>query len=389
MATKKNSKHKAKTKTNNKVVTKKKKDTNKKKPTTNIKKDTNKTTNSKKETKKKVIKVEDLRKKKKPLKKKTGKSNAKKIASSKRKKTSYLKRLNKLFRKIKIYGIQSVIPLKSVIIFISAILILLLLLLFARLIINKVTYIDLDLIPEKIDQIQTFKFNIDDAENIINSSRAYTNDPNGRLAPTFVKYDEYDFEKILKLDKSLVKEHYIRFNKMNGNAFVVVKATNGNNDKVKEVFTNFFKSMNDTKFEYLDYQGYQIFINSSDNEKVIIRIKNSQTRVFNILDAKKKADIERELGIKDNLYKKALVKTCMVKKTDVCEYAIFKPKNNKAKKKIMTIMNNHYRELEEKWKDKDQVNYNMVVNRHFEEYHGYLIYVVSNDNDLVMQLIKS
>lgn len=338
----------------------------------------------KKEKKKKVIKVEDLKVKKDinlpKLKenKKNGKSNAKRIATRKKKRNSYLKKVNKLFRKIRIYGIQSVFPLKNVLAIMIGFFALIILVFFVRVIINKASYIDLALLPDKIDQLQTLSFSIDDGDDIINSSGVFTG---------LTTYYEYDFEKVFKLDKSYVSEHFIKFNKMNGNTLVIIKPTEGNADKVREIFDAFFKSMNDTQYEYLEYQGYQIFINSSNNPVVISKIKQSQTRVFNILQEIRKSEIEKTLDIKDSWYKEALVKTSMLR-TDTCEYIIFKPRNKSSKSKIMNAMNKHYADLEEKWKDKDNENYNLVLNRKFVEYHGYLIYVVSHDNELALELIK-
>ena len=57
-------------------------------------------------------------------------------------------------------------------------------------------------------------------------------------------------------------------------------------------------------------------------------------------------------------------------------------------KTIKNAMEDYYAGLELKWQGKDQNNYDLVINRHFEEYEGYLIYLVSNDNNLVMELIK-
>ena len=54
----------------------------------------------------------------------------------------------------------------------------------------------------------------------------------------------------------------------------------------------------------------------------------------------------------------------------------------------MSLMNDYYKSLEDKWKD-DSDNLELIKNRYFEEYDGYLIYIVSNNNKLVMELIKS
>ena len=121
-----------------------------------------------KEPKKKVITVEDLKVSKEislpKLKqdvKKSSKSNAKKIATRKKKSNNFTKEFNKLIRKIRIYGIQSVIPLKNIIVIMIVAFALLLGSFILNMFINKVSYIDLDLVPSKIDQLQTLSFNLD------------------------------------------------------------------------------------------------------------------------------------------------------------------------------------------------------------------------------------
>ena len=115
----------------------------------------------------------------------------------------------------------------------------------------------------------------------------------------------------------------------------------------------------------------------------------TQVRVFNILKALSKEDILKVFDIEDKYYDEVLVKTSMVVATDTTEYIIIKPKNAASKNHIKEKISKYYENLENKWKDKNIENYYLVTNRLEREYRGYLIYIVSYDNDLVMELFKS
>ena len=312
------------------------------------------------------------------------KSNAKKIAS--KKKSSLKKRFDKLLRKIKIYGIQSVLPIKliigisiTVILFISIITLL-------GVILHKDRAIDLQLIPSKIDQLKTVSFDITESSDIIKKvveeNKAYES------AKSLKEYYEYDFDSVFHLNKKYVDEYVIRYNDNNKELFIAIKATDGNQDKIEETMNNFMKEKGIKDYEYLNYQGYQIYINSKNNAIVRSKVMQSQIRVFNILQELRKDDIEDMFGIKDSDFNEALFKTPMLKNNDTCEYIIIKPKNKETKEKIKEQMNKHFNDLEEKWKDSNNENYNLVKNRLENEYKGYLIYIVSHNNELVYELIK-
>ncbi len=397
----------AKTKKNtNKIKsTPKKKNTSTKKKTgkkaINKKVSTNKTTIKKTEPKKiepkkiekTAIVVPEIIQEQKPIKKnniinnlkeylrkfKKNRSNAKKIAMIK--KSNFQKSLKKNLRKIKMYGITTVIPLKYIVTVITTLIIIIIAIIGVSSLFNKKNTINLALIPNKIDQITTVKFDIDDSNDIVTSSKAYAG---------LKDYYEYDFEKVFGLDKSYIDDYVIKYNKTNGEVFIVLKATDGNQEKVKAIFDDFLSKNKVTNYLYKEYQGYLIYIksDSTDNDAIVLsKIMQSSIRVFTILQELKAEDIDNTFGIKESYYEEALVKTSMLR-SDTCQYLIIKPKNNNAKVKIKSAMDDYYAGLEVKWQSKNQNNYDLVMNRYFEEYDGYLIYLISNDNNLVMDLIK-
>lgn len=329
-----------------------------------------------------VIKKEPIRydgKSKKPPvvgKKRTKKSNAEKVAKSK--KSNFSKKINKIKRKIKMYGINSVIPVKYII---PAVLIILLLII-SPFIIGKifksVIPLDINSIPEKIDQLKTVSFNIDEVNDIITSSGAYDN---------LKDYYEYDFNGVFGLNSSYVDQYVIKYNKSKGQVFIAIKATAGHHDDIRNSIDKFLKDNKINDYDYLEYQDYQIYIKSNNNAIVISKIKQSQIRVFNILQDLKKEEIESVFKIEPSNYTEALAKVPMLR-SDTCGYVIFKPSNAYSKEKIKNLMNDYYNGLETKWQNNEE-NKKLIQNRYFEEYQGYLIYLVSHDNNLALQLLKS
>lgn len=311
-------------------------------------------------------------------KKSINKSNAKTI-EKKKKSNDFTKSLNKLIRKIRMYGITSVIKKPYLIgggVFLGLLLVFLLII---PMLFKNPYKMDLTLIPDKIDQLKTISFNIDDSNDIVSSSNAFSG---------LKDYYEYDFESVFELNKDFVEEYVIKYNNTNKQAFIVIKSTNGHFEDIKNTFDKFFASNSVKDYEYVEYQGYQIYINSTNNALVLSKIRQSEIRVFNILqEIKKSSDIESILGVKEAYYDEALVKLAMLK-TDTCGYIIFKPSNSFSKSRIISAMDEYFANLENKWLGNNEENYNLVVNRTFEEYNDYLIYVISYDNNIVMQLIK-
>jgi len=303
------------------------------------------------------------------------KSNAKGIANLKR--NDFLKKVKRLQRKIKIYGIGSVIPKKEVLVSI-----LLLICIFtvgygiSRFRPPRQT-INLESVSSDIDSLKTLKYDISSTSSIIKEADVYTS--------TLKEYYEYDFKEFNILD-SYVEDFKIYYNAKSKESFMVFKATSGNETNLTNGVEKFYKEAKIT-YSKEEYDGYIFYISSSDNKKIISKIKQCQVRVFDVLQELNKEEIKNKYGISSDLYSEYKVKTSMIVKQDVTEYLIFYPKNDAASKKIEELMNTYYSNLEDTWKDNED-NYNLIENRYTGNYNGYLIYIISKDNDLVLQLVK-
>lgn len=303
------------------------------------------------------------------------KSHAKNIARNKT--NEFIKKIKKLQRKIKIYGIDSVIPRKYLTTGIVAVLIVLICIMSINLIKPEIQSINLENISKEIDQLKTLKFEISNTNKIIDESKAYKS--------TLKEYYEYDFSDF-GLQRSWLDEFKIYYHEKNKQLFMVFKP---NLDKTSDVTNAIEKFLKDKKITATkeEYDGYIFYISSNDDKKVISKIKQSQVKVFDILQELNKEEIKEKYGIDSNLYKEYKVKTAMIIKSDVTEYLLFYPKNQVSAKEIEKAMDKYYQEKEEKWAGNEE-NLNLIKNRYTGNYNGYLVYIVSKDNDLVLQLLR-
>ncbi len=310
-----------------------------------------------------------------------GKTKSKENFVSKIKTNPILKKLYRLKRKIRIYGITSVIKKKYIIAFCILLLFMIVLPTSKYLLKLPTSSIDISSVEEDIDTLKTLSLNLDSIDDIITSTNAFTSLKN---------YDRYDFNNVFKLNSEYVEDFSLKYNESKKQLLFIIKPTTNNYDNVVNTMNEFLKEKSITNYTQFDYDGYIIYIKSKNEEsdiKVKSKIMQTTKNVFTLLLNLKKDDIESTLKISSDLYSEAVIKIARLK-SDTCGYAIIKPNNSHAKNKIMSLMNDYYKSLEEKWADNPK-NLELVKNRYFEEYEGYLIYIISNNNKLVMELIKS
>ncbi len=301
-------------------------------------------------------------------------SNVHKIERTK--KNAFLSTIKKYRRKIKIYGIFSVISKRMCAVIASAFLIFIFLLVGLNYISPKTDLIDLESISKDIDQLKTVKFNINNSNEIVTSSNAYTN---------LTNYYLYDYKSTFNIDEEWIKDAVIKYNKSNKGLYMAILPNSGYEEKIKSGVNKFLNSKN-IKATYFEYDGYMFYINSSNNNSVISKIKQTQIRVFDILEELNTTGIENMFGISSNLYTDYVVKTAMLK-TEITGYMIFKPKNKNAAVEIDRLMDEYFNELEEKYSN-DEDKLKLIRTRYEGTYNGYLVYLISKDNELVNQLIK-
>lgn len=304
------------------------------------------------------------------------KSNSKKIKKAKNQ--NFGKEFKKMVRKIKMYGITSVVPVKSLVTIGIMIIIIIWGISFLLGFLTGGSELELDNIPYDIDQLKTISYNVEDSNNIVSSSEAY-----GELKD----YYTFDFEKEFKLDEDLVEDFSIKLNIDKKQVYIAVKPTKDHDEEVKSIFEAYLKEKNITNYDYLDYSGYEFFIASNNNKVVTSKIKQSQIRVFDALKELKSEDILEELGIKSGLYDEALVKKAIIVDKNT-GYYIFKATSRRHAKEINKIMEKYFDNKEKELKDTNEEEYELIKNRYSKVKGSVCVYIVSYDNELVLELLQ-
>lgn len=187
-------------------------------------------------------------------------------------------------------------------------------------------------------------------------------------------------------------------------SYIIVKPAEDKKDLLKKQIDKYYQNIaeeynqkSDAKEEIKDhlknvmkkeYEGYLVYILSYDNEAVWNFMKqNSHPILFENVKEISLEEISQRFSLNEkniDEYQAAIPKT----ENSSSFYIIIKPKKGKAdniKKELEQYMN----QLEQKWSTYLPEEYELVKNRMETEIGSYLIYIISRDNELVLNTIKN
>lgn len=238
------------------------------------------------------------------------------------------------------------------------------------------TNLDLTKVSENLGNLTTNNFDLLSAVENIEINHNYF----GELVNVY----DFDLEE-MGIDKEIIENMAFRLDSNNNPVYIIIKPTNGNKNNLKkqiDEYLNKFTNLN--KFE-AEYEGYLIYLFSDKNEEIFEVIKNSKQKVFGFLMNVESSDLEALTGVNPEYLDEFLVKNSVM--TQASSYYILKPKLGK-EDIVEEAMDDYMDKLEEQWETYLPDQYKLVENRLEEEYGDYLIYVISNDNELVYKTIK-
>jgi len=195
---------------------------------------------------------------------------------------------------------------------------------------------------------------------------------------------EYDFEEKFGLNKDLVSEYNVVYNEENKEVLAVFKPVEGKKEEVKTQVNAFMSSIN-AKLE--EVNGVLIYVASNDNDKVINEVKNTKTQVFGMMMEVSKDQIKDTLNIESTDVEEFLMKMPMMM-VQSNTYIIVKPASGK-EETVKNAIEDYMKKLEEQWSTYLPEQYELVKNRKVEKIGNYLVYIVSNNNDLVFNTINN
>ncbi len=193
---------------------------------------------------------------------------------------------------------------------------------------------------------------------------------------------EYEFMEIFNLEPSLIEGYNVNYNKESKELLAIFKPVEGKIDEVKSVMSNFI----DESVLLTEHQGHLIYISSSNNELVANEVIKSETLIFNNMVDVPLETIEGVLGVKPEDVTEFSMKLPMMSISSSM-YIIAKPAEGKeelVKEQLDTYVTN----LETQGAAYLPQQLELVKNRKVEQLGEYLIYIISNDNELVFNTIK-
>lgn len=237
----------------------------------------------------------------------------------------------------------------------------------------KTTVLDLPNIKEAIENDSEFFTELEDIEfDIFN--------------PEY--FDEY----LLRREKSDV-------NAVSLNSYMIIKPSEDKKDLLEEQIDLYYKNLLEEYNQKEDaseeikahlqnvmkqeYEGYLIYILSNDNDAVWKKIKERSHPL--LFENTKEAKLEDfGLSIEDVSEFKGVTSS---EDTSASFYIVVRPKNGKADN-IKKSMNQYMKTLDKKWSTYLPNEYKLVKNHMETEVGSYLVYIVSKDNQLVLNTIK-
>lgn len=202
-------------------------------------------------------------------------------------------------------------------------------------------------------------------------------------------YDEdiYDTEEEFGLTYEYFDQIIARKNSESEEKYVVIKPVKqaGSEEKIIDIMEKYTKKQKlETKYE--KYQDYLIYVIGNKPEEMMKRIKDSKSPIFQSLIEIKKPDLENLMGVKESWVEESLVmNSAIIVNSNL--YFIIKPKKENLED-VQKAVDKYMVDLEEQWKTYLPDQYELVKNRKFEKLGDYLVYIVSEDNDLVYNKIK-
>ena len=193
---------------------------------------------------------------------------------------------------------------------------------------------------------------------------------------------DFDFQEKLGLNSELVTEYVVNYNEETKELLAMFKPAEGKTDEVKKELNTFMTSVN---AQLEEVNGLLIYVNSSNNTKVIETVKNTKAPVFGMMMEVTKDQTKDVLSIESADVEEFLMKMPMMM-VQSNTYIIVKPVEGK-EETVKNALDSYMTALENQWATYLPDQYELVQNRKVEKIGEYLVYIVSSNNDLAYNTI--
>lgn len=201
-----------------------------------------------------------------------------------------------------------------------------------------------------------------------------------------------EFEDIMSLEEynleySDTEYFYGVKSTVNDYFYMVVLPTEEKFEDVKKNLDNYVSKLEEDKLKKEVYEGYLIYVYSENSNELLTSIKSAKSNVFPMLMEVGKESISDVLDLEEEDVKEFLMMQPMMM-VNSSQFIIIKPASGK-EKVVKEKVEEYLTALEEQWKTYLPEQYELVKNRQEESHGKYLIYIISDDNNLAFETIKN
>ena len=155
---------------------------------------------------------------------------------------------------------------------------------------------------------------------------------------------DFDFQEKLGLNSELVTEYVVNYNEETKELLAMFKPAEGKTDEVKKELNTFMTSVN---AQLEEVNGLLIYVNSSNNTKVIETVKNTKAPVFGMMMEVTKDQTKDVLSIESADVEEFLMKMPMMM-VQSNTYIIAKPVEGK-EESVKKALDEYMTALENQW----------------------------------------
>lgn len=255
---------------------------------------------------------------------------------------------------------------------------------------EKVAELDMEKVKTNLENLKGEGFDIYTAEDEVRNSGIANFDMLETL---------YDFDfKEFGINPDNISEYRFNMDKLNKDLWIVFLPVEGMKETVKnetdayiqklisdETDAAIKEKLENYSFEEID--GYLVWVVSEDNSRILEITRNARANVLPMLMDIKSDMLQDSIGLDPAFVTEFVIKTpALITTATTC--IVVKPADGK-KDEVKTVLDNYMVSLEEQWSTYLPAQYELVKNRMYKEYGDYLIYIVSENNDLVYDTIIS
>ena len=167
-------------------------------------------------------------------------------------------------------------------------------------------------------------------------------------------------------------------------SFMIFKPADVQKEALEKEVDQYYKDANVLKQEI---KGYTVYLNTKNNNEALKIIKeDGYEGIYNSLNNINDETLNL-VGVSKEDLEQYVITTPSFIISSQC-YMIVKPAEGK-KDKVKEALDNYFKTEENKWSTYLPAEYEIIKNRKFEEIGNYLVYIVSTDNDKVLETIKN